>query len=245
MGVQRLHLKETPSTNTVALEWLRQKPPEGALVWASRQTAGRGQTGSSWIAEPGQNFTGSYILYPGFLAPDRLHLVTHIAAIAVLRFLQSEIFGQDIRIKWPNDVWVGGRKICGILTENVWNGDQLVGMVCGIGLNLNTLQFPPELQDRAVSLAQLSGKQYRIEDCIQELSRHLEICWLQLRSGRNEGLQSTYLQHLYRYQETGWYDRGQGAEQATLVGVTPEGKLALDFGNGKLSTFGIKEIQFL
>ncbi len=145
-----------PSTNAEAAAWARAGAPEGALVIAEHQTAGRGRLGRAWKDEPGQSLLFSLVLRPT-LPPNRLGLVTLAGGIAVAEAVAEWTDAVEPRIKWPNDVLLNGRKCCGMLLESSVGGlDSFV--VLGIGLNVNQGTFPDALAERATSLRLETGQ---------------------------------------------------------------------------------------
>ncbi|MEE8311034.1 MAG: biotin--[acetyl-CoA-carboxylase] ligase [Candidatus Binatia bacterium] len=163
LGRRAVCLEQTGSTNSDAASLGRDGAAEGTVVIADAQSAGRGRLGRSWVSRPGVNLYMSVLLRPPVppaLAPQ-LSLVAGLAVAAVLEETLAEAGRSDLetRIKWPNDVLVGGRKICGILTEIEAEADRVSFVVVGIGVNLNcdTELFPPELRDMATSVLLASG----------------------------------------------------------------------------------------
>lgn len=155
-----------------------------SVIAAAEQTAGRGQGDHSWFSSPRTNLTFSMLLRfgPGFpvtLGASEAVTVTHIAALAVRDYLLTK--GIDSRIKWPNDIWVGDRKICGMLIENSSCGGRLVCSIAGIGLNVNESSWPPELPN-PVSMKELLGKSYVLTDELVELVRRLRARYSQAAS---------------------------------------------------------------
>lgn len=141
------------STNTLAFQLGMDAAPGGTVVVTDHQTVGRGRLGRLWESPPGQNLTFSLLLRPS-LPPQEAPLICLAAAVAVAEVL-------DARIKWPNDVLDGqGRKLCGILAEVHADMDRLHFLVLGVGVNVNQVDFPPELPD-AASLATTRGPQDR------------------------------------------------------------------------------------
>lgn len=247
MGRYREFIPYTSSTNQYALEKLKEipLPLEGSLYFTEDQQAGRGQAGNNWFSVPNESFTGSYILYPHFLPVNELHRVTQVAALAVFRSLEDFHPAGNLQIKWPNDIMINGLKICGILTENRWSGDKLIGMVCGIGVNLNIDSFPKDLEQHVVSLHALTGKKTEVSDFIEILSLYLEQGYLKLKATQFAEIESDYLSKLYRYKEWGMYDRGKGPELARIEGVDSTGRLLLKFETGLTEAFNLKEIRFM
>ncbi len=162
IGSKVIRLDEIDSTNEYA-KGIAPKVPEGTVVIAKTQRAGRGRKGRRW-ASPEGGLWMSVVLKPG--KPDpRLVFVGALAVVDVLGEL-----GVEAWVKWPNDVWVGRRKIAGILTEA--KGEEFV--VMGIGLNVNN-PLPGELKGKATSIKVLTGRETPLEDVIKSLLRHLDL----------------------------------------------------------------------
>lgn len=176
--------RRVASTNDVALELARSGAPEGTLVTAETQTRGRGRLGRNWAGTPGKSLALSLVLRPR-IPSDEFPLLTLSAAVAVAETLAAR--GLDPRIKWPNDVLVDGRKVCGILTEMQAEPDRLSFVVLGIGVNLNQAlsDFPEGLRSRAASLLTLTGKPERRAAFLQDLLLNLEEAYERVR--RREG----------------------------------------------------------
>jgi BirA family biotin operon repressor/biotin-[acetyl-CoA-carboxylase] ligase len=178
--------ESVPSTMDVARALEAQGAPEGSVIVADEQTAGRGRGDHSWFSPPAQSLFLSVILRPS-LAPAKAGWVTMIAALAVLDTIhESSRIGAnefaDIRedswmasIKWFNDILVNQRKVCGILVEVSIEGQQLQSMIVGIGLNVNTRfeAAPPDVQSRATSLAREFGFELDREDVLRRLLVYL------------------------------------------------------------------------
>src|SRR5690606_12415094 len=135
-------LGATGSTNADALAWATEGAPDGALVTAEHQTAGRGRHGRTWTDAPGLSLLASLLLRPT-LPPDRLGLLPLAAGLAAADAVES-VTGLVPRLKWPNDVLLGGRKVGGLLLESRL-GDGPATVVLGLGLNVGQADFPPEL----------------------------------------------------------------------------------------------------
>ena len=142
-----LTLQQCDSTNTEMKRIIESGRflPSGSTVRAIAQTAGRGQRGNSWEAEPGKNLTFSILLRPGGLLPRHHFLVSEAIAIATASFLAGIIgdsYKDTVKIKWPNDIYFGDRKIAGILIENsLGMSGQILQTIAGIGININQQTF--------------------------------------------------------------------------------------------------------
>lgn len=141
----------TGSTNDDAKRAAREGAPAGSAFIADAQTGGRGRLGRTWFSPPGQNLYTSFVLRP-LLEAKRLPLITLTAGLAVADVVASRIAG-SVGVKWPNDVYIDGRKVSGILSEVQIAGARAAWVVVGIGINVHARDFPPEIADRATSLA--------------------------------------------------------------------------------------------
>lgn len=162
-------LKCTDSTNS---ELRRRLDQSGnlSIVAAEMQSAGRGQGDHTWHSAPGQNLTFSILLRHRCLKASDALAVTSIMALGISDYLRAK--GIDPWIKWPNDIWVGDRKICGILVENTIHAEKIDFSIVGVGLDLNQTDWPSELPN-PVSLKDLTGKDYDTHKELQLLSEFL------------------------------------------------------------------------
>jgi len=143
---------ETDSTNTRAKELAASGAPEGTLVIAERQTAGRGRKGRAWFSPSGQGIYLSVILRPR-ISPVQAPGITLVAGVAAAEMLMERFPGLDVHIKWPNDILIGRKKVAGILTEIAGDMDEVGFVVSGMGLNVNARDFPEDISAVATSIA--------------------------------------------------------------------------------------------
>jgi BirA family biotin operon repressor/biotin-[acetyl-CoA-carboxylase] ligase len=165
-GANIHHYYRVGSTNTVALEAAAAGAPEGSIFLAEQQTAGRGRGSNTWHSAESTGIYCSVILRPA-LPPSDVLILTLATGLAV----QSAIQEIDSRVlpdlKWPNDVLIAGKKVCGILTEMSSEATRVRHIVVGIGLNVNHVEFPPDLEPIATSLRMNTGTEWsRIELCV-------------------------------------------------------------------------------
>jgi len=174
MGRTVFHFFSVDSTNAFALRMLThgRKVPHGAVVIAESQTAGRGRLGRSWHSEPESGLYFSLILRSRIPTPYA-PLITLGAAVALHNAIERET-GLDVDIKWPNDLLVGGKKVCGILAEMQADFDRVSALIIGIGLNVNHAALPAELADRATSLRIASGRMQSRIECLMAFLEDLE-----------------------------------------------------------------------
>ena len=165
------HLGETSSTNTLLLERAANNAPEGLVLVADSQTAGRGKPGRQWISPAGKNLLCSVLLRPP-LSPAQAPMFTQIACRAVAQTLKSK-YDIDAQLKRPNDVMFSGKKLCGILTEALSTATKLDAVVIGIGLNVNakTSELPPE----GISMFEITGKNYSLDEVLGFVLEELRV----------------------------------------------------------------------
>ena len=227
------------STNTEALRRL-DGIPSGTVLAARSQTAGRGQRGNTWFTEPGKNLTFSVVLKDlGLKASDsiRLNALTSVAVVSLL-----EHYGVQPVIKWPNDIYVSGRKICGMLIENTLDGAMLGASVVGIGININQREFP-QLAN-ATSLALCTGKDEALEEV---LAVFLEIFEGMLSRLDSPELWERYASRLYRLGKTArYYDILREEEfEGVIQGVEPDGRLCILDAGGERRHYRFKEVSYI
>lgn len=241
LGKQLVFVPECHSTNTLGLQ-LGQNPStvEGTTIITNKQTSGRGQRGNTWEAAPGMNLTVSIILKPGFLAVKDQFYLTIVSSLAIYDFLQGKT-DLPIAIKWPNDILVQNKKICGILIENMIQGSTLATAVAGIGLNVNQMEFNV---DSATSLKLLIQKETPIESVLHDVLGYLEKRYLQLRHQQYVQLKQEYLSKMYWRNELRTFASNEGTFQGAIREIDDNGKLIIETDDG-LSFFSIKEIQFI
>jgi BirA family biotin operon repressor/biotin-[acetyl-CoA-carboxylase] ligase len=153
-----LHLlAETVSTNDEAKRGAKSGEPNGATWVAELQTSGRGRQGRAWVSPRGENLLFSVLLRLG-CAPARLPPLALVAGLAARDAIARAAPECDVRLKWPNDVVVGAKKVAGVLVEAILQGNRVEAVVVGIGINVHTRDFPEEIAARATSIALLSAR---------------------------------------------------------------------------------------
>jgi BirA family biotin operon repressor/biotin-[acetyl-CoA-carboxylase] ligase len=236
-------LSEVGSTNNYANRLIMSKAAEeGTVVMTHFQGNGRGQASNRWESEKGKNLLMSIILFPGFLPAANQFLLSKVAGLSILEFLQREV--KDVTIKWPNDIYVGNKKIAGILIENSIKGNFLSSSVIGIGLNLNQGEFLSDAPN-PVSLKQLSGKEYQVEDVMHEILKLFFIWYKRLQQGNMEKIDLTYFSQLYRKEEWEIYSREGYQFEAKIVGIGEFGQLILQKRDETTRAYMFKEIEFV
>lgn len=241
-----IRLEETDSTNSyVGLHLSELESP--ACVMALSQTRGRGQRGNSWESEPGRNLTFS-ILYRPQDMPARLQFaISEATALGIADYLKAK--GVAATVKWPNDIYVGDRKICGILIENKLMGSRIESVIIGAGINLNQERFVSDAPN-PVSLTQLTGERYDLEAEMQRVGAAIERRLGQTGddAGRAE-LHADFMRQLWRGDGLPYPFRRRdngGVFDGIISDVAPTGELTIkDCQTGEKSIFLFKEVEFI
>ena len=244
VGQNLITLKEVDSTSNFLKNILSNSKPliEGTVIMAESQFAGRGQQQNKWHSEPGKNLTFSLLLKPSFLAIDQQFDLTRVISLGVINAL-GPYLGDQLKIKWPNDIYYGNRKLGGILIENMVQGSQIKNSVIGIGLNINQDIFPPHVPN-PVSLKQILHKDYDLKKILSQICKNIETAYILLRSGQSEHIRAAYLQRLYWLDEEKSFRANGRQFTGTIKAIKANGLLVVDNGTRELE-FNLKEIEFL
>lgn len=243
-------LEEIDSTNSEANRHRHES--SDFTVWAARfQTAGRGQRGNSWESSRGENLTFSILLKPLNFLSNRQFELSQVVALGVVHYLHTK--GLEAKIKWPNDIYIGDRKVCGILIENVLSGDTLSVSVAGVGVNLNQKVFrsdAPNPTSVALEIERIGGSPEWMEDA-QELTLLLgQIAILYehlLYHNGKEEIERLYLSSLYRKDELHLYEDLTTSEvfEGYIRGVEPNACLRIERADGGFKYFAFKELKYI
>jgi BirA family biotin operon repressor/biotin-[acetyl-CoA-carboxylase] ligase len=234
-GKRVFHFFKTDSTNRVGLELGYAGEPEGTVVIAEEQTAGRGRAGRNWYSERGTGLYFTMLLRPR-LSPVQAPLLTMLAGISAQAAIQAQT---DLapEVKWPNDLLLDGRKIGGILTEMHAEPNAIRFVIVGVGINVNQETFPTDISSLATSLRKESGRMvYRLELLVRLLA--------QFETDYNRFLREGPAFVVDRFQNASSFAQGRrvrvdtGVESflGTTAGLSPEGLLRVERENGPLVT---------
>ncbi|MEO8885652.1 MAG: biotin--[acetyl-CoA-carboxylase] ligase [Mucilaginibacter sp.] len=244
VGQNLLTLKEVNSTNDFLKNLLsNSKPlPEGTVIMAETQFAGRGQQQNKWHSEPGKNLTFSLLLNPSFLPIGEQFDLTRAISLGVIDALEP-LLGENLTIKWPNDIYFGDKKLGGMLIENLIQGSQIKNSIIGIGLNINQETFPDDANN-AISIKQILQKDYDLHGLLADICSHIESWYLNLRAGKKETVRFAYLDRLYAINKQRLFKSGGEVFEGMIKNVRNNGLLVIDTDNGKRE-FSLKEIEFI
>jgi BirA family biotin operon repressor/biotin-[acetyl-CoA-carboxylase] ligase len=229
---------ELDSTNSELLRYI-QEYDNLSVIAAESQTRGRGQRGNSWSSAPGENLTFSILLKPSALEAKDFMSITFLAAAAVRDFLKGE--GIPAQVKWPNDIYAGKRKLCGMLIENGLQDSRIAYSVIGIGLNLNQVCFPENIPN-PTSMKLLTGREFKPMETLDKLLTYFDMGAL----ARAEELRRNYLHGLFQKDVARQYrDIASGEEfTGTIKDVQPDGRLLMETPLGP-KLFSFKELSYI
>ncbi|NCI47813.1 biotin--[acetyl-CoA-carboxylase] ligase [Sediminibacterium sp. WSJ-3] len=195
----------------------------GTAFFAHHQTAGKGQRGKSWQSEPGSQIALSVVADTSWLSLSNAFPLSVAVALAA-HDLYSAYAGEETRIKWPNDIYWRDRKAGGILIENIVRGNNWPWAVIGIGMNVNQKTFPETIQT-AVSLKQITGRDFSAAALAKELCSHLETRYQQLRDQQFDKMLTEYNEKLYRRNQATKLKKGSITFHCVIESVSPTGEL--------------------
>ena len=242
-----IYVDNTLSTNTLMAETDRATPlPHATVIAARQQTAGRGQRGNSWEAAPGKNITMSMMLRPKGVCAAEQFAISEAVASGVARAIERAMDNRvKITVKWPNDIYAGDMKICGILIENSLAGTTITRSIAGIGINVNQTEWLSDAPN-PVSMAQLTGATYPIEQLISSVTSEIEslIPLTSTPEGRTK-LHTLYMERLWRRSGYHLWQEPQSAEPfpARIAHIALTGHLTLETAEGLRRTYAFKEIS--
>lgn len=238
-----IRLKELDSTNNYMKNLVReQHPEEGSLITTDFQIGGRGQMGNGWYSERGKNLLFSLLIYPVDVPANEQFIISRIASLAVKNTLDQ--FTDDIRIKWPNDIYWKDRKIAGILIENDIQGRNITNSVIGVGININQDVFPEDLPN-PVSLKQIVGSEQDRDYILDIFIREFFLLYREFQKGETEAIEDEYMLDLYRINDYYWFEDNNGRFLAMIKKVLPSGHLVLEtLEKGEERIYAFKEVSF-
>lgn len=237
-----LWLKEVDSTNRYVSSLPETDRLEGLLVAANFQHEGKGQRGNTWESNPDENLTFSVLLKPTFLKVQQQFLLSKAVAIAICQVLEVAV--GNVRIKWPNDIYVGNRKIAGILIENSIQAHYIEQAIVGIGVNVNQRVFSEDVPN-PTSIAIETNIFSDIETILDKICESIAVSYKLLGEGKYEVISDSYFNLLYRREDFYQYRSKEGELfHAKIVGIKDSGELILETDRGVRKEFGFKEVAF-
>jgi BirA family biotin operon repressor/biotin-[acetyl-CoA-carboxylase] ligase len=224
LGLPFIELLSVDSTNNYALLKVQAGLAEhGAVYFANEQTSGRGQRGKIWTGTPGENIIMSVVLEPVKINVKNQFLLSMAVALGCHSFLRQWA-PNDLRIKWPNDIYWKEKKLGGILIENKVKGNNLVFSVAGIGININQDHFESWIPN-PVSLTEISGIKFESKALARQLCKSLEEKYTLLINGEKDALIKEFNEYLFRKNQEVQFRKGNINFLATPIEVRGDGSL--------------------
>lgn len=240
--MQVIKLNATDSTNGFLRRKMTSEPvSDFTVVWALEQTQGRGQPGRAWHAEKGKNLTFSVLKkFDSLQASDHFRLNMAVS-MAIYDALAAHSV-PELRIKWPNDILSGSRKLCGVLIENHLKGTRLAHSIIGIGLNVNQVSFAA--LPGASSLRLVSGRDFDLEGLLYQLCDTLAHALGNLPQTAYEEQCGAYEARLFRKDRPATFSGPDGRQFPGIIrGVSPDGQLIVEVEKGVRQTFDFQGVR--
>lgn len=242
IGRKVLYFNELDSTNTYAKKAAEEPDSDGTLIVADTQNAGKGRRGKTWVSFKETGIWMTIILKPK-IAPKSASMLTLVAGMAVCTGI-SKVLQLETRIKWPNDVIINGRKICGILTEMSTEIDYINHVVVGIGVNANMEEFPEEIKQTATSLALEQGHKIMRAELIAGIMKEFEQFYhIFLETENLENLQEEYNSRLVNRGKEVVILTGDSKLEAIACGIDKDGELLVKTKDGSLQAIVAGEVS--
>lgn len=246
MKARLIHLRETASTNTYMAS-VKSLLPSGTVIYTNNQTSGRGQRGNSWEAEQGKNLTFSLLLRDLQVPVPEQFYISEAVSLAITETLQRYIGNlANVKVKWPNDIYVNDKKICGILIENTIGGNRTLSYcIVGVGLNVNQTEFISDAPN-PVSLANIIGTETDLLTLLQEVADRMLTRVAEITPDNTKALHSEYKAVMYRNDGLLHpFTLPDGTNfDAIIDDVAPDGKMTLKRADGTCSEYYFKEVAF-
>lgn len=235
------HLDETSSTN----DFLRNYTPSAdiSIVSASFQTKGRGQMGNTWISNDGQNALFSVLVCPKGLKASDGFVLSQAMALSVKETLEECV--DDVWIKWPNDIYCHGKKICGTLIENTLMGKFIGRSVIGNGINVNQTDFPDGLAAPPTSMCIQSGKECSTHEVIRHVVERFALYYREIMDGSYERIRTLYHENMYLRGKKSLFRDNEGIFTGIISQVETDGHLVIIDEQSQSRRYAFKQVQFI
>ena len=239
-----IKLESVSSTNNFAKELLVKALPNAdiTIIDTKEQTKGRGQKGNYWESEINKNATFSFIIKPTFLKAEEQFFLSMAVSLAIIDCLS--IFCNAVHIKWPNDIYVSNKKICGILIENSLLGNSIQTAIVGIGLNINQTLFS-EWIPNPTSLKQETGKDYDTEYIKSKIIDSFEKYYIALHNKNLEFIHKEYLKHIYLHNIKSTFKDITGIFEGKIKFVNTMGFIEIEKEYTEIKEYTFKEVEYI
>ena len=237
INYQIKHIQEVNSTNIYLKELTKQTiADEGTVILADFQTSGKGRGASRWVSDRSENLTFSILVKPDIKASFHFSLVEFVS-LAIVDMLK--LYGINPRIKWPNDIYIGDRKIAGILMENVLIESTISLSIVGIGININQEIFPEDIPNP------VSMRQVNRNEVLSQLLEQFRNRYDQLKAGYFDLLYNEYCNNIYCLGQKIMYNKSGELLEGKLLNISENGELFIEDTKGELTGYLFGEIKIL
>jgi len=234
---------QVTSTNTQMKNVIASKHlAEYSVVITADQTSGKGQIGNTWESEKNANLTFSLLLRPTFLKPHLQFYISKIISLGIIDTIQP-LTQEKVSIKWPNDIYIGNKKLAGILIENSILGAQLDYCIVGIGINVNQVIFTSDAPN-PISLIHLNQEKYDLENILEQTLERIQLRYEQLQKKDLSVINTNYMAHLFRNEGYYCYEDEHGKFDARIDSISELGMLTLIDQANKKRQYAFKEVSF-
>lgn len=231
IGREIEYFEKTDSTNERIRNFAEAGRKEGLLAVAEEQTGGKGRRGKSWSSPAGTGIWMSMLLRPQ-MEPYKASMITIVTALAMNKAIEN-VSGMESKIKWPNDIVINGKKVCGILTEMSAELESIRYIIVGMGINVNTEAFPADIRDRATSIFLESGKKIDRAALIAEFCRQFEQCYEKFIETEDlKFLKEEYESHLINIGKEVKIIKNNQEKVRKAIGINEQGELIVQKSDG-------------
>jgi len=237
-----IHLSEIDSTNRYLRDYKPTDDGQMIVVTTDFQTAGRGQGINTWESERGKNLLFSILIHPTMVPVARQFILSEVIALALHEALSCLLEG--VKVKWPNDIYVGDRKICGTLIENRLTGGHIKNCVFGTGIDVNQHEFKSDAPN-PVSVCQILGHEVDRDALLDKVLEAFGKYYFMIEDGDYADVSALYHEVLYRREGYHRYRDQQGEFEGALVEVEDDGHLILHDRQGLIRSYAFKEIEYI
>jgi len=236
VGRNILYYRTLPSTMDFAKKLAQEGMSEGIVVLCDEQTEGRGRQGRKWFASPSSSILMSVVFRPTLEELPQLNMLVSLSIVLTL----EKVAGIRSNVKWPNDVLIDGKKVAGILMENVFEGEALQAAVVGVGMNISLdVSAYSEISSIATSLSAEAGRDFNRDDILRTLLKEMDALYQAVK--RNEDVYHQWLPHVETLGKTVRIKSGKSVEEGLAQSINPDGSITLRRFDGSLVTIATGE----
>ncbi len=246
MEFEVVNIEAVPSTNNYLFNLVGEKDlEEGLVINTDNQTAGKGLGENKWESQVGKNLTFSILLKPDFIKAEDQFVITQIVSLAIWKVCKEKLNTESLKIKWPNDIYVGNKKLAGILVQNIIKGNSISHSIIGIGLNTNQEEFVSDAPN-PISMIQLLKMPLERDSLLKEILREINNNYTAFMSTHIDSLlNNNYIENLFRMGETHFYGDKNSRFEGKIIGVDKYGQLRIKKSSGDICIYAYKEVEFV